>query len=207
MLLTSIAASLTLALALQSSDTSQEDTWAGRQPWPVIATAGARALGFAPLPASPRGALGTELLFVQRRIFSLHLGAELGAFAQPAFARGLALDATLLPRLTAPFGLYGDLGLSLGGQASRVPGVVYRAKDGERLRASKAPVTVAARVGLAASLGYDFGATTRVPVRLFVRYRQLLQTPFMPGNDLPAMGVAELSGGLAFSFGTWRTRR
>lgn len=207
MLPTAIAASFVLALSSQPASVSSEDTWLDRQPWPIVATAGARALGFAPLPASPRGSLATELLFVRRRVFSLHLAPELGAFSQSAFARGVALDVTLLPRVTAPFGLYGDLGLAVGGQASRVPGVVYRTEDGGRLRASRAPVTLAARIGLAASLGYDFGRTTRVPLRLFVRYRQLLQTPFMLGNDLPAMGIAELSGGVAFAFGTWRARR
>ena len=201
------AASVLLALTSSPSSVSQEDTWKARQSWPLVVTAGARALGFAPLPASPRGGIGTELVFLRGRYFSLQLGAELGAFAQPAFARGLVLDATLLPRVTAPFGLYGDLGLSVGGQGSRVPGVVYRAENGERLQAARAPVSLAARIGLAAAVGYDFGATTRVPVRVFVRYRQLLQTPFMLGNDLPVMGVAELSGGVTFSFGTWRARR
>ncbi len=87
------------------------------------------------------------------------------------------------------------------------PGTTYRAEDGERLKAARAPWAFAARVGLGAALGYDFGTLTRVPVRVFVRYRQLAQTPFMPGNKLPIMGIADLSVGLALSLGGWRTPR
>jgi len=184
-----------------------KDTWLQRQPWPVTLSAGIRALGFAPVPASPQGAVGTELQLVRRRIFSLELGLELGAYAQRQFARGITLDTALMPRWTAPFGLYGDLGLIVGGQASRVPGVVYRAEAGERLEASKAPITLAARLGLGVHLGYDFGRTTQAPVRLFLRYRQFAQAPFMPGNDLPAMGVAEFGAGIAVSLGGWRHTR
>lgn len=203
----SILASLWLSSSPPPPDLPQEDTWSARQPWPVVVTGGVRALGFDPVPASPHGALGTELRFVNRRLFSLQLGADLGMFSQRDFAIGGSFDATLLPRLTAPFGLYGDLGVLLGGQASRVPGTTYRAEDGQRLRAARGPWAMAARVGLGATLGYDFGVLTRVPLRAFVRYRQLAQTPFMPGNGLPIMGFADITAGLAVSLGGWRTRR
>lgn len=39
-----------------------------QQPWPVVATAGARAMGFDPLPASGHAALGTEFRLVSRRV-------------------------------------------------------------------------------------------------------------------------------------------
>ncbi|MGH1342134.1 MAG: hypothetical protein ACRBN8_11310 [Nannocystales bacterium] len=203
----SILTSLWLLSSGPEPDVPQKDTWSARQSWPIVVTGGARALGFDPVPASPHGALGTELRFVNRRLFSLQVGTDLGMFSQRNFAVGGSFDATLLPRLTAPFGLYGDLGLLLGGQMSRVPGTTYRAEDGQPLQAARAPWAVAARVGLGATLGYDFSSLTPVPLRVFVRYRQLAQTPFMPGNGLPVMGVADVSCGLAVSLGAWRTRR
>ncbi|MBV1857174.1 MAG: hypothetical protein KUG77_02100 [Nannocystaceae bacterium] len=140
-------------------------------------------------------------------LFSLQLGADLGMFSQRDFAVGGTFDATLRPRITAPFGLYGDVGVLLGAQTSRVPGTTYRAENGQPLRAARAPWAIAARVGLGATLGYDFGALTHAPIRIFVRYRQLAQTPFMPGNGLPVMGVADISGGFAIALGDWRTGR
>lgn len=195
-----------LLLSLSASPTDRP-SFAARQPWPIVATAGGRAMGFDPLPASPHGALGTELHLVARRSFALALAADAGFFSQPSFARGGSLDATLLPRYTAPFGLTADLGLVVGGQVSRTPGPTYRVTPGEGLQPARAPALPAARFGLAASLGYDFGATTRIPLRVFIRYRQLLQTPFMPGNDVPMMGIADLGGGVAFALGTWRRQR
>lgn len=207
MQLPSTLVSLWLLAAPPPANLPPQDTWLERQPWPVILTGGVRALGFDPLPASPHGSLGTELRFVDRRIFSLQLGADLGMFSQRDFAIGGTFDASVLPRLTAPFGLYGDLGLVLGGQASRVPGTTYRAENGQPLRATRAPWGIAARVGLGATLGYDFGVLTKAPLRVFIRYRQLAQTPFMAGNGLPIMGFADLSAGLAVSLGSWRTGR
>lgn len=199
--------SLWLVAAPPPTDLPQKDTWFQRQPWPVVVSGGVRALGFAPVPASPHGSLGTEFRFVDRRIFSLQASADLGMFSQRDFAVGGTFDASILPRITAPFGLYTDLGLVLGGQASRVPGTTYRAENGQPLRATRAPWGIAARVGLGATLGYDFRLLTDAPLRVFVRYRQLAQTPFMVGNGLPIMGFADLSAGLAVSLGGWRTRR
>ncbi len=120
--LPSTIVSLWLLACASEPAPSPEDTWFEHQLWPVVITGGARALGFAPVPASPHGSIGTELRFVDRPLFSLQLGADLGMFSQRDFAVGGTFDASLLPRLTAPFGLYADLGAVLGGQSSRVPG-------------------------------------------------------------------------------------
>ncbi len=181
-------------------------SWARRQTWPLVLTGGFRALGFKPVPPNPTGSIGTELNLFRRGIFDIQLGLEIGAFSQPKFARGGLLDASAMGRITAPFGLYGDLGLIVGAQVSAIPGTVYRAGDDGRLVASRAPWKPAARMGLGLGLGYDFGRTTKAPIRLFARYRQLVQAPFMAGNDLPAMGIATFSMGLAMDIGTWARR-
>jgi len=95
----------------------------------------------------------------------------------------------------------------VGGQASRIPGVVYVRGDDGRRRSARAPITPAARLGLGAAIGYDFGRTTPAPVRVFVRYRQLAHTPFMSGNGLPVMGFADFSAGVAVALGAGESKR
>jgi|GEM_PF-3218155 len=202
-----IVASLLLAAYPTDAPQVQAGSWSQRQTWPIVVTGGVRALGFDPVPVAPHGSVGTELRFVARRIFSLQLGADAGMFAQPNFAVGGTLDATLMPRFTAPFGLYADVGVLVGGQLARVPGPVYRAPDRQPPRPARAPWSPAARIGLGASVGLDLSTWSKAPLRVFVRYRQLAQTPFMLGNGLPVMGVADLSAGLAVSLGGWRATR
>lgn len=177
------------------------------QPWPLTVEAGSQALGFAPWPANAAALVGTELRLVQRRIYGLHLGLGLGFVRQPGFAHALLLDTPLVQRIQAPFGLYADVDLALGAQASRVPGVVHRPADQGGLEPRRAPVHVAARAGLGLALGFDFGARDRAPVRVFLRYRQVAVAPFMLGNGLPAMGAASLTGGVAVDLGRRSAKR
>ena len=190
------------ALLLTAALPRPAPKWSSRQPFPVVVDAGVQALGFKPIPANPNVSVGTELRLVQRRVYGLHVGLALGGFHQPRFARAVYLDATLGQRLTAPFGLYGDLDVVVGGQLSWFPGATYRA-DGGRPRAVRPPTKGAARLGLGLAIGLDLGRITRVPIRVFARYRQYAWTPFMLGNTLPAMGIATLTGGVAVEIGTW----
>lgn len=176
------------------------------QRWPLVVEGGIQALGFKPAPVNATGSIGTEIGVVARRRYGLHLGLAVGGFVQRGFARAGFVDATLGQRLTARFGLYGDIDLVVGGQLSSIPGTTYRSRDGARLVASRAPARAAARLGLGLALGFDLGRVTRVPLRLFARYRQYAWTPFMTGNGLPAMGLATFSLGLAMEIGTWTTQ-
>lgn len=175
------------------------------QPWPITVDGGVSAVGFHPIAPSPMGSLGTEIRLHTRKIYALNLGVAAGAFTRPTFQRGLFLDASLNQRWTAPFGLYGDLDVIVGSVGSRFPGIVYRLEDGE-LQPQRASVRLAARLGLGVAIGYDLSRVTRQPIRIFVRYRQYATAPFMPGNDVPAMGIASFTAGFAMEIGTW-TRR
>ncbi len=160
------------------------------------------------MPANPTVALGTELRLLRRRIYELHVGLAIGGFHHAQFTRGAMLDATLGQRFTAPFGLYGDVDIIAGGQLTAIPLRIQRAGPDGRLRSQRAPLRPAARAGLGLALGFDLGRVSRAPVRLFVRYRQLVWTPFMLGNGLPAMGAASLTGGISMEIGSWmRARR
>lgn len=177
------------------------------QPWPLVLDVGTRATGFDPLPANPTISLGTELELWQRRRYTLLAGLALGGYYQRRFARAIHLDAVLGQRLTASFGLYGDFDVIVGGQLSALTGTGYRRGPSGRLRASRSPLVGGARLGLGLALGLDLSRLSRAPVRLFVRYRQIADTPFMRGNGLPVMGNASLTGGIALEIGTWTWTR
>ncbi len=200
-------ASLVVAPASDRAD-PPPDPPPDRQPWPIVIDGGVRALGFKPFPANPTISLGTEVELVTRGRYTLLAGFALGGSHQIEFSRVIHLDAVLGQRFTAPFGLYGDFDVIVGGQLSTLTGTRYRVDPNGRLRASRSPVIGAMRLGLGVALGLDLSSFCRAPVRLFVRYRQLAESPFMRGNGLLAMGSASLTGGLAVELGTWiRTTR
>jgi len=167
----------------------------------MFAEVGVQALGFQPLPANPNFSIGAETLVVTRPIYGLHVGGSAGGFWQVHFLRGAHLEASLSNRWTAPFGLYGAIDFSLGAQLGVVPGTNYRAEKSGPPTAARSNVHAGARLGLGAELGVDLSRITRVPLRVFMHYRQLAITPFMPGNDLPAMGLSVWTGGVAYRFG------
>ncbi len=182
------------------------ETTTHHQPWPVIVDGGVQALGFKPFPAHPTLSVGTEARLVDRNWYALHLGVAAAGMSQAHFARALFVDGTIGQRFATRFGLYGDLDLVMGGQAARVPGVTYSADDGQ-FRARRAPIRVAARLGLGVALGLDFGRLTSAPVRLFARYRQYVWAPFMTHNTVPVMGFATTTFGVAVEIGTLWTRK
>lgn len=197
---------LAAMLAALAEPPAQPDGPAPVRQWSVTAELGIQALGFfKPVPANPTFSVGGDLRLVKRSIYSLHLGLMVGGFWQLRFMRGAHLDAALIQRLTAPFGLYGALDLSLGGQIAVVPDARYHADRGGPIAVGRPRPHGAARVGLGLELGLDTARWTRFPLRFFVHYRQLLLTPFMLGNDLPAMGAATLTVGTSISLG--RNRR
>lgn len=214
MLLLAILPSLLLATGATTTESARNrcdqpraaQLWVCRQPWPIFVEGGVRALGFKPFPANPVGSLGTELGLYQKYFFRVAMGFDVGGFRQLQFTRGGFIDAKVLLRFVSRIGLYAELGVVVGGQVSSLTGTVYRADSQGRVRAARAPWLPAVRAGLAAGVGYDFGQTTRTPLRLFVRYRQLVQSPFMAGNDLGAMGLSALTFGFAVDIETLRKR-
>lgn len=188
------------------SPPSKPATWSRRQPWPVIVDGGVQALGFKPFPSNFTGSVGTELRWIHRRWYALHTGLAVGLYKQVQFERAGYLDASLGQRFTAPFGLYADFDVLVGGQLASVSALSYRAGEDGRLRAARAPVRASARVGLGLGLGFDFARVTRTPIRVFARYRQLVRAPFMVANGVPAMGAATLTGGVAVEIGSWINR-
>ena len=203
------ALSLALGAAQPPSPPSVDTTPHPRrvsQSWPVWAKSGIQALGFKPWPSNPTFSVGTELRLVRRGAYELHLGLGVGTSLQPQFSHALVVETPLGQRITARFGLYIDVDILVGGQASAHPGVTYRRGPQGRPIPKYAPLSGAARLGVGVSLGYDFGVLGEAPIRVFASYQQIATTPFMAGNNLSFMGLASLTAGLAFEVGTWGSK-
>lgn len=171
--------------------------------WSIVGDVGVQALGFKPLPANPSFSVGADVRLIRRRFYSLHAGGALGGFWQIRFTRGAHFDLSLSQRFTAAVGLYASLDVVLGGQLAVVPGPRYRPGPDGGLQASRATPHAAARLGLGLEAGLDLSRRHSIPLRIFMRYRQLAITPFMLGNDLPVMGLATWTGGVALGLGRW----
>ena len=171
--------------------------------WALQLTGGIQALGFAPFPANPNGAFGAELALKTKSIYQLRLGGELGFYSQAELQNAVTLDVPLVNRFTSPWGIYGDLELVLGGELSWVNTPSYRADDDGLLTEKAAPLLPHARVGVGAAVGLDLSQVTTLPLRFFVRYRQYGLVPYMQKNEVPFMGLASLSFGVAMEMGSW----
>lgn len=189
-----IASWLTLAIPALTTPAIAELT-VEHQSWSLHARGGIQALGFTPTPANPQMAVGVELGLVTKGIYQLRVGSELGGFYQDKFSSGATLDVPFINRFTAPFGAYADLDAVLGGGISWINIPTYRRGDDGQYERSAPPLHPQARVGLGAALGFDLSRVSASPVRIFMSYRQLVLTPFMPKNDVPLMGLAALSLG------------
>lgn len=157
----------------------------------VRATVGTQSMGFAPTNLHPTLGLGLVVGLVDRDRLRLRVGAELGGFWQAGFAEGGHLDAILEVDVPVIAGVSLGAELPLGLQVSTLSRPGWRHTSDEGFVAAR-PGRLGGRVGLGAVLGYDIGRT-----RVFARYRQLAWTPFMPANEVPLMGVATVSVGVA----------
>ncbi len=173
--------------------------WRARQRWPIKVAAGADSLGFYPQAAHPVGMVGTELTHVVRRRFALVQPIELGYLVHRRFSHGPSLDTGLGVRWTFAFGLDVGARLGVGVQHALLPRSYV--SDGEGYRRARDPGRTSARVGLGATLGYDFTRRTRLRLRLFARYQQILLAPFAAKNALPVMGRAQVLFGFAVPLG------
>lgn len=170
--------------------------WKERQTWPLVLQGHLSSLGFIPTGRHGGGTMGTELVHVRRPIFRLVQPLRLGYTSQRPLMQGPTLETGLAARWLAPFGLFGSIGLNVGGQYVFAATRTYSASDG-RFEPSRDPGRAHARVGLGVEVGYEFASTTRVPLRLFVGWEQRVLAPFAARNDLPVMPEATVSFGLA----------
>lgn len=175
---------------------AQGQRWQARQTWPLIASGHLSSLGFFPTGRHGGAIVGTELVHVRRRAFRLVQPLTLGYAVQRPILQGPTLDAGLAARWLAPFGLFGDIGLSVGVQHVIAATRTYAAR-GDRFGASTDPGRGHARIGLCLQLGYELASTTAVPLRVVVGWTQRVLTPFAPRNDLPVMPQATFLFGLA----------
>lgn len=167
------------------------------RPWSLGVSAGIQALGFDPTPANPQASVGAQVGLVSRGIYQFRIGSELGFFYQDQFSNGVTLDLPLVNRFTTPWGVYADLDAVVGAGVSWVNTPTYGRAEGGQYERSAPPAHPHARLGLGAALGFDLRQVNGPPLRIFLSYRQLVLTPFMPKNDVPLMGLAALSLGVA----------
>lgn len=191
-----LAAWVTLSISVLATHAAAETTVAPR-PWSVHARVGVQALGFTPTPANPQAAVGAELGLVTKGIYQFRFASELGGFYQDKFSSGATFDTPLVNRFTTPWGVYADLDALLGGGVSWINIPTYRRGDDGQYERSAPPLHPHVRLGLGAALGFDLSRVSSSPVRIFMSYRQLVLTPFMPKNDVPLMGLAALSLGVS----------
>ncbi len=177
---------------------------AAPKPWSVLVGGGVQALGFHPFARSPTVSVGAQRSLLRRGRHQLGIGAALSGFSHPLFARGTLLDASLFYRGVAPWGVYVEPDLVVGGRLSRHSGGGFTAdKTGQFVR-TRGGTRLSARIGLGLALGLDLSALSRTPLRVFVRYRQCIVSPFMADNDVPNWGLATISAGLALKLGSRR---
>lgn len=160
-------------------------------PTSVRVTVGTQSMGFAPKHLHPSIGLGLAVDLLDRDHLRLRVGSELGGFWQAGFARGGHIDGTLEVDTPLFAGLSLGAELPLGVQVSTLsrPGWRHTPDEGFTL---VRPGRLGGRTGLGLLLGFEIGRT-----RLLIRHRQLVWAPFMPANDVPLMGVAHVSAGIA----------
>jgi hypothetical protein len=96
----------------------------------------------------------------------------------------------------APFGAFGEVAVSLGYLGGRDDRLAFEQSSGGEWRQTHADWHSALTAGTALSLGYDFSRTL-APARVFVRYRWLVEYPYLAG-EIPIMAHGFWSVGAAF---------
>ena len=192
-----ISVALVASLLVAGAPESSPD-WVARQRWPIVLGGGIDALGFHPGRPHPVFIVGTELRHVARKRFVLAQPIELGYLYHRHFDHGPHLDTLVEARGIAAFGLYAGGGLGLGVQHTMVPGRVYRS-DGDGYVAGWDRGRTRLRGVVDVTMGFDFSMQTRIPLRLFARYQQVVLVPFARRNGLPVMGRAQIVFGLALA--------
>ncbi|WNG33113.1 hypothetical protein F0U61_05400 [Archangium violaceum] len=122
--------------------------------------------------------VGTELSLVRGDVGAVVLTGNLGGYVHPRNHVGLFASAEMGGRLTAPFGLYGELLVGAGYLHSFLQGPVYEvSRDGSVLPAADAgrpAVMPTASLGL----GWDLQRNGVAPLALFTRLTLFGQFPF-----------------------------
>lgn len=184
------------AQQLRSQETSEG--WLAAQPWPVHAFVYGGALGFAPGAKHGGVALGSSLTYWEKGAHTLIQSLEVGYVHQKHFARGGTLDTSLAYRYCLRgIGLCGKAGPLLGGELLHYPGVVYGASPSGEFEARRSTLEPNMRVGVAVTLDKDLCKWTGIPMSLFISYREVVLTGFLPEQGLPLFARTQLGGGVS----------
>ncbi len=186
---------LLLAIGILSASAAQTESSA-----PLVDTIsfdlGSRALGFHPTWSGPVGTVRLSRRLGGGAVGSRHVELAAGGYHQADFASEAMVDGGWSQRWMARWGGGLELGTTLTGQSSRVPGVVYVPDASGEFSAARAPHHFSAALGVHAGAGWQFRQNDR-PIAVWTRYSQRAAFPFMPGNDVPVMGLTQLTAGVS----------
>ncbi len=151
----------------------------------------------------PGVAIGGEFYAFERPRYKLIAAAKVGTYLHPRSHGAAFLDGELGHRVTARFGLYGDLFMGVGYFHTWPWGDVYvRAPDGgveKKLNLGHPHV----KFGGALGLGWDLSKNTDVPLSVFARLEMFGEFPFNTG--IAAHGA--LMTGVIWRFGQGKEKQ
>ncbi len=179
---------LTSAVAQADSDRPEE--------WPITLELNTSYLGFYPRAFHPGVAVGTEIALVQEGAYSLLQSVRLGLVHHPELMSGGYLDTQRVNRGTFDAGPYAELGIGVGYQLTGTPATTYASNEEGFAPGGNDPRSMA-RVMISLAIGFDFREVTVRGLRVYLRWDEILLTPFAPGNTRPLFVSAQISLGVA----------